>query len=252
MSPETPNRPRVGIPWRTSEEEAANNRPKIANYEDAVRRAGGEPVLIPLGDRAKQLKLMPNLDAFILPGSPADVEPAEYGETNRGMSAPADLPREQADRAILAHALSHKKPVLAICYGCQLLNVYLGGTLIQDVRSELGTTTPHRKKDLSPEPKDDPIHGAKLEGESRLAEIASGERAEINSSHHQAIAVPGKNLRVTAHSTDGVVEGVEWTGDSNWIIGVQWHPERMVGDAFSEGLFRDFVVAARGAVVRET
>ena len=146
MSPETPNRPRVGIPWRTSEEEAQGNRPKIANYEDAVRKAGGEPVLIPLSDRSEQGRLIPELDAFVLPGSPADVEPAEYGAVNHGKSAPADLPREEADRAILAHAFAERKPVLAICYGCQLLNVYLGGTLIQDVHSELGTTTPHQKK----------------------------------------------------------------------------------------------------------
>ena len=252
MSPETPNRPRVGIPWRTSEEEAQSNRPKIANYEDAVRKAGGEPVLIPLSDREEQRHLIPDMDAFVLPGSPADVEPAKYGAVNQGKSAPADAPREQTDAAILAHAFSEKKPVLAICYGCQLLNVYLGGTLIQDVHSELGTTTPHRKKDLSPEPKEDPIHGAKFEPESRLAELAAGERAKINSSHHQAIAKPGKNLRVTARSTDGIIEGVEWTGDANWVVGVQWHPERMFGDAFSERLFRDFVAAARGAVVQKS
>ena len=252
MCPETPVRPRVGIPWRTSEEEVQNNRPKIANYEDAVRKAGGEPVLVSLSDRVEQRRVIPTLDAFVLPGSPADVEPSEYGAVNNGKSAPADLPREQADRAILAHAFAEKKPVLAICYGCQLLNVYLGGTLIQDVRSELGTATPHRKKDLSPEPKDDPIHGARFEPESRLAEIASGERAKINSSHHQAIAQPGKNLRVTARSTDGVIEGVEWSGDSNWVVGVQWHPERMFGDAFSERLFRDFVGAARGAVIQKS
>jgi putative glutamine amidotransferase len=79
MSSETPNRPRVGIPWRTSEEETQNNRPKIANYEDAVRRAGGEPVLIPLSNGEEQRHLIPSMDAFVLPGSPADVEPAEYG-----------------------------------------------------------------------------------------------------------------------------------------------------------------------------
>jgi len=251
MSPETPIRPRVGIPWRTSEEEAQNNRPKIANYEEAVRKAGGEPVLISLSDGNEQRQLILTLDAFVLPGSPADVEPAEYGAVNHGLSAPADLRREHTDQAILAHALAEKKPVLAICYGCQLLNVYLGGTLIQDVKWELGTTTAHRKKDLSPEPPDDPVHGAKFEPESRLVELASGERAEINSSHHQAIAKPGKNLRVTAHSTDGIIEGVEWTGDANWVVGVQWHPERMFGDAFAERLFRDFVAAAHGAAVQK-
>ena len=145
MSSPDSNRPRVGIPWRTSEEEAQGNRPKLANYEEAVRKAGGEPVLIPLSDTTEQGRLVPAMDAFVLPGSPSDVDPAEYGAVNRGKSERADLLRERADRAILRHAFQAKKPVLAICYGCQLLNVYLGGTLVQDVRSELGTATPHRK-----------------------------------------------------------------------------------------------------------
>src|ERR1700747_3620646 len=106
MKPQNANRPRVGIPWRTSEEEAQSNRPKIANYEEAVRKAGGEPVLISLTNRSQQSRLIPTLDAFVLPGSPADVEPAEYGAKNDGLSAPADLPREQADRSILAHAFA--------------------------------------------------------------------------------------------------------------------------------------------------
>lgn len=249
MNPQESNRPRVGIPWRTSEEEAKVNRPKIANYEDAVRKAGGEPVLIPLVDRANQSRLIAGMDAFVLPGSPADVDPAEYGDVNRGRSEPPDQAREAADRAILKHAFAEKKPVLAICYGCQLLNVYLDGTLTQDLRSELGTTTPHRKKDLTPPAEQDPIHGAELEAGSRLAEVAGASQAEINSSHHQAIAKPGRNLRVTAKAPDGVIEGVEWTGDSTWVMGVQWHPERMFGDAFSERLFAAFVAAARGAVV---
>jgi putative glutamine amidotransferase len=251
MSSQESIHPRVGIPWRTSEEEAEGNRPKIANYEDAVRKAGGEPVLVPLADRGRQGELIPALDGYVLPGSPSDVEPAEYGEVNRGKSERADRAREEADRAILEHAFAQKKPVLAICYGCQLLNVYLGGTLIQDVRSELGTGTPHRKKDLNPPPEHDPIHGASFEDGSRLAEVARSTRGEINSSHHQAIGKPGRNLRVTAYAPDGVIEGVEWTGDSNWVTGVQWHPERMFGDAFSERLFAEFVAAARGVAVQK-
>jgi putative glutamine amidotransferase len=247
MSPEILNRPRVGIPWRTSQEEAQASRPKIANYEEAVRKAGGEPVLLSVNDPVQLQRLLPGLDGFVLPGSPADVEPSEYGEMNRGKSEPADLAREQADRTILKHAFEERKPVLAICYGCQLLNVYLGGTLIQDLRAELGTTTPHRKKDVSPETKEDPIHGANFEPGSRLAAISGAEQAKVNSSHHQAVDKPGKNLRVTAHSPDGIVEGVEWTGDSNWVVGVQWHPERMFGDAFAERLFSNFIVAARSA-----
>lgn len=244
---EKTKRPRVGIPWRTLQEEEVSNWSKIKNYEDAVRKAGGEPIIIPLKDQGERNRLIPTLDAYVLPGSPSDVDPAEYGAVNHGKSEPADMAREETDRAVLKHALAEKKPVLAICYGCQLLNVYLGGTLIQDLRSELGTTTPHRKKDAVPERKDDPIHGATFEPGSRLASIASSSQAEINSSHHQAIEKPGQNLRITAHAADGVIEGIEWTGDSNWVLGVQWHPERMPGDPFSERLFSDFIAAARGA-----
>lgn len=240
--------PRVGIPWRTVQEETENNRPKIQNYEDAVRKAGGEPVLLPLTRAAELRQLLPALDAFVLPGSPADVEPREYGSVNCGLSEPADPFREETDRAILKHAFAEKKPVLAICYGCQLLNVYLGGKLIQDLKAEIGTTTAHRKKDLvaegKPEPKEDPTHAATLEAGSRLAELAGDRQAVVNSSHHQAIQEPGKNLLITSRASDGTIEGVEWTGDSNWVVGVQWHPERMFGDAFSERLFRDFVAAA--------
>jgi len=237
----------VGIPWRTTQEEAESNRAKIQNYEEAVRKAGGEPILLPLTRDADLQRALPTLDAFVLPGSPADVEPREYGSANRGLSAPADAAREETDRAILKHAFGEKKPVLAICYGCQLLNVYLGGTLIQDLKAETGTTTPHRKKDLVPEAESDPIHPAALQAESRLAAIAGGTQTAVNSSHHQAINEPGRGLRITSRASDGTVEGVEWTGDANWVVGVQWHPERMFGDAFSERLFREFVVAANRA-----
>ena len=241
----------MGIPWRTSQEEAEDNRPKIQNYEEAVRNAGGQPVLLPLTHPEELQRLLPTLDAFVLPGSPADVEPSQYGAVNCGLSEPADLPREETDRTILRHAFAAKKPVLAICYGCQLLNVYLGGTLFQDLPSEAHTRIPHGKKDLGPEAKQDPIHGATFDSGSRLAAIAGGAEASINSSHHQAIAKAGRNLRITSRAIDGTIEGVEWTGDSNWVVGVQWHPERMFGDAFSEQLFREFVAAAGSAVTQQ-
>lgn len=245
------SRPRIGVPWRTSvEEEQAGStgvRGKTEDYLKAVEKAGAEGVLLPLKDQDQRNRLLSTLDAFVLPGSPADVEPRQYGSEDLGLSAPADLGREETDRAILRHAFEKKKPVLAICYGCQLLNVYLGGTLIQDLRTETGTTTPHRKKDLGPEATGDPTHEATLEFQSRLAKLAGDTHAVINSSHHQAIREPGKNLRITSRACDGTIEGVEWTGDSNWVTGVQWHPERMPGDPFSERLFREFVAAAAKA-----
>jgi putative glutamine amidotransferase len=245
MTPNGPNRPRIGIPWRTSQEEAEGNLPKIRNYVLAVEEAGGEPVLLSVENPEALKGQLPGLDGFVLPGSPADVDPKEYGATNQGKSEAADAPREGTDRAILGHAFEAQKPVLAICYGCQLLNVYLGGTLIQDLRSETGTAIPHRKRDVHPELPDDPRHDIRFTAESHLATLAGSTQAVVNSSHHQSIARPGRQLRVTAQSDDGTVECVEWAGDANWVIGVQWHPERMRGDALADRLFSELVAAAR-------
>jgi putative glutamine amidotransferase len=254
-----PSRPRIGVPWRTSQEEAEDARPKIDNYLNAVRLAGGEPVLFSLKDPVGLERLLPTLHAFILPGSPNDTAPWLYGATDRGHCADPDSHRERTDWAILDHAFSQKKPILGICYGCQLINVYLGGTLIQDAQSELGTDIAHRKKDIFPPPEDDPPHDAIFQPGSRLSRLAGGPHAVINSAHHQSIGVPGRNLRVIALAPDGIVEAVEWTGDSNWIMGVQWHPERMFAngagssggalDPFALKLFQDFVAAARGVAV---
>src|ERR1700687_3428939 len=214
MTPNGPNRPRIGIPWRTSQEEAEGNLPKIRNYVEAVQGAGGEPILLSLANPEALKSQLQGLDGFVLPGSPADVNPVEYGAVNHGKSEPADAPREHTDRAILDHAFTEKKPVLAICYGCQLLNVYLGGTLIQDVPSETATSVAHRKKDVTPEPPDDPSHNAKFEPGTRLAALAGKIEAVVNSSHHQSVGRPGRQLRVTGHASDGVVESLEWSGES--------------------------------------
>lgn len=250
MTPNGPNRPRIGIPWRTSDEEGQNPAPgkdKNRYYSDAVQKAGGEPVVVSLKDSEHLQGVLAGLDGFVLPGSPSDVDPKEYGRSNSGKSEPADYKREETDRAILKHAFAEGKPVLAICYGCQLLNVYLGGTLIQDLRSETGTNLAHRKKDLTPEPKDDPRHVARFEPGTRLAALAGGVQAEVNSSHHQSIEQPGRQLRITGRAPDGIIESVEWTGDANWVTGVQWHPERMTGDLLAERLFSELTEAARAA-----
>lgn len=251
MTPSEPIRPRIGIPWRTSEEEAQgyglDHASKTRHYADAVKKAGGDPVVLSLRDPQGLEATLSTVDGFVLPGSPADVDPREYGRSNEGKSELADEARERTDRTILGHAFAEKKPVLAICYGCQLLNVYLGGTLFQDLHSETSTQLAHRKKDLVPEPTEDPIHPARFEPDSRLAILAEATEAEVNSSHHQAIERPGRNLKITGHAPDGIVESVEWTGDSNWVTGVQWHPERMPGDPLAERLFSELTAAARAA-----
>jgi putative glutamine amidotransferase len=239
--------PRVGIPWRTSQEERDNVRAKLDYYFRAVCEAGAEPVEISLRQTPELLQeQLANLDGFVLPGSPADVDPARYGAVKHQKTNELDESRDSTDIAILDYAFRASKPVLAICYGCQLLNVYLHGTLIQDLPSERPSADRHGQTDLPPGAvKGDVQHSAVFSQGSRLARLNQDAEATINSSHHQAIDQPGNNLQITARAIDGTIEGVEWTGDANWVVGVQWHPERMVGDPFAGRLFADFVAAAR-------
>jgi putative glutamine amidotransferase len=246
MNPEHAQRPRVGVPYRTRNEELTGKRDAYDKYLGAVCIAGGIPVEISLGLEPAALETLANsVDAIILPGSPADVEPAKFGAARHPKTADADADRERTDFALLDHAIKNHKPILAICYGNQSLNVFCGGSLVQDIPSEVTTTLQHSwPKHDGPEPH----HAAKFVAGSRLAELNGGTDGKVNSSHHQSILEPGKNLRVTGHSPDGVIESVEWTGDDNWITGVQWHPERMVyQDPLAQSLFRQLIGAARKA-----
>jgi putative glutamine amidotransferase len=252
MAPDTSPKPRVGIPYRTRKEELKGERGKYDKYREAVLRAGGEPVEISLGLAADELRqLAGSLDAVVLTGSPADVNPSLYGAPRNPASAEADADRERTDFALLEHAFAEHKPVLAICYGVQSMNVFLGGTLIQDIPSALHTPIQHpwsNRDKGTPEP----FHAAKIESGSRLRELAGADEVGINSSHHQSILDPGRNLRIAARAPDGVVEAVEWTGDSNWVTGVQWHPERMAeSDRLSQRLFGTLMEVARKAAVKQ-
>jgi putative glutamine amidotransferase len=252
-------RPRVGIPWRTTQEQRAGTRDKLDFYFQAVRRAGAEPLEVSLEQSPEQLaRQLEELDAFVLPGSPADVDPSRYGASQHPKTTYLDTNRDVTDEAILAHALRASKPVLAICYGCQILNVHQKGSLIQDiadVRPDRPQAVPHGTTDLAAGAQSgDQQHDAVLSDGSVLAKLAGSTTAHINSSHHQAIDRPGEKLSVTAYAPDGTIEAVEWTGDSNWVVGVQWHPERMPDDLFAQHLFQQFVAAARAheAVAHKT
>jgi putative glutamine amidotransferase len=242
------SKPRVGVPWRNASEEAKNQRPKIDPYLDAVRAAGGEPVLLSLDQSPEQLKgVAQTLDAFVLPGSPSDVDPARYGALKHPETNAPDAARERMDATLLDHALATHKPVLAICYGTQFLNVHLGGSLVQDLPDESPSPIRHDHEDNEP----DSEHATRIES-GRVADLArraggNGAAAElvVNSSHHQAVREPGRDLRVTAHATDGTIEGLEYMGPADWIVGVQWHPERISNHAsgaeLSRALFRELI-----------
>jgi putative glutamine amidotransferase len=251
MSPGSTPSPRVGIPYRTKKEEV-KGLPELDRYLSAVRQAGAEAVPISLSSSSAELRrLAESLDGIVLSGSPADVDPVHFKAIREPECAESDPDRERVDFALLEHAFAENKPVLAICYGIQSLNVSQGGTLIQDIPRLIGTRFEHDWDCDTGAP--EPFHPVRIEPGTQLAQIAGAPEAVVNSSHHQSIKEPGRGLRITARTPDGVVESVEWTGDSNWVIGVQWHPERMAAtDAFAQSLFRGLVsaAAARRALAR--
>ena len=251
----TVSKPRVGIPWRTTTEEDRGITPKLQYYLTAVEQAEGDPVGISLRLSPEQLAAqIKDLDAFVLPGSPADVNPPLYRASRHAKTHDADANREKTDLAIIEHAFATGKPVLAVCYGCQSLNVCLGGTLYQDIASELHTDIVHSRDGL-PKEAQDPQHPARIELGGELGQLAAasglpkrdgGFDAQVNTSHHQSIRDLGHGLRLAAVAPDGVIEAVEHEPHKHWVVGVQWHPERMPSeDTFSKRLFEALVAAAR-------
>ncbi len=240
------SKPRVGLPYRTRNEELNGDFGKLEPYIAALRAAGAEPVVMSLGLSRDHLEKITNtLDAVLLPGSPADVDPSRFGVRRHSATSDPDPRREQTDWGLLEHCFAEQKPVLAICYGIQSLNVFLRGSLVQDIPSELRNAIAHEADDKKNAP--ETFHASRIEPGSKISRMA-GAAAEVrvNSSHHQSILEPGRDLRVVSRAPDGVIEAVEWTGDSNWVVGVQWHPERMAAsDALAQSLFRALVQAAR-------
>lgn len=255
----TAHHPRVGIPWRTSKEEEQNITNKLQYYFTAVKKADGEPVSISLKLPQSQLaNQIAELDAFVLPGGPADVNPALYHIPRHEKTHESDKNREATDFTILEHAFAAGKPVLAICYGCQSLNVCLGGTLFQDIPSQLRTHIVHSRDGLLPEAPD-PVHAAQIQPGGEIAQLAAavglervrdGFAVTINSSHHQSVRDLGHGLRMAAVAPDGVIEAIEHEPHKHWVIGVQWHPERMPSHPLSESLFRSLIQATRAAAAR--
>jgi putative glutamine amidotransferase len=247
MSPDS--RPLIGVPFRSlKEEDDPAARAKIEPYLRAVEAAGGRAeevsLRLPLETLAARAA---TFDAILLTGSPADVDPSWYHAERHAACGESDPCREQTDFALLDSAYSSGKPVLAICYGVQSLNVYLGGSLVQDISAVLKSDLPHAwpgRANGAPEPH----HEVAIEPGSRLAQLAGASQARVNSSHHQTLDRLGRELRVVARAPDGVIEAVELAAGP-WVLGVQWHPERMASDALAQSLFHELIAAARKQVV---
>jgi putative glutamine amidotransferase len=209
------------------------------SYVRAVQRAGGLPVLLPVDQRAPA-RVVESVDGLLLIGG-ADLDPASYGEEPEPGTEATYRDRDDFEIGTVRHALAAGIPVLAICRGMQILNVALGGTLVQDLAQRDGSTIHRRRKGTFEEAE----NHVELENGS-LAARAAGEGVHVaHCHHHQAIDRLGKGLRITGHAVeDGLPEAIE-TADGSWVLGVQWHPEARDESA----ILTAFVAAARDQAV---
>lgn len=198
------------------------------NYAQCIAEAGGVPIVIPPQSASDEILAL--VDGLMIPGG-RDIDASNWGERNHPKSKPIAPERFAAESALLEKA-DKDLPVLGICYGCQLINVHRGGSLIQHLPDVLGH--------------DQNSHGTlqeyEIEQDSKLGGML-GKRVAGKSYHHQAIRESGAGVRVVGRGEDGVIEAIE-AEDRPWMLGVQWHPERTMEDEATRRLFKEFVAAA--------
>jgi putative glutamine amidotransferase len=233
--------PRIGITMRL---ELETDRFYLSrHYSEAVEAAGGAPVHISLIPRRDYISaVMEELDGVLLPGSDSDIDPLRYGEEPHPALGSVHPVKDETDLLVLEEIEKRALPLFAICFGMQVLNVSRGGTLIQDIASQVPAAIKHQQG----VPRDRASHAIKLGKSTVLSSIAGDPSALVNSHHHQAVAKVGRNLVATAWSSDGLIEAVEDSRPERFVIGVQWHPELgWKEDRLSQALFSRFIDATK-------
>lgn len=234
-------RPIVGIPcrykWETSYYELRET------YADSLYEAGGTPLLLPLIPKANFIDaVVDKLDAICLSGAVNDVDPLLYGHEPKPALGPVVPRRDETDMMLLAAAEARRLPVLAICFGIQSLNVYRGGTLIQDIPSEVPGALKHMQGEIFTRRS----HSINITEDSLLAKLAGSTQSAVNSHHHQAVDIVGCDLEPIAWAPDGVIEAVINTRTDQFVLGVQWHPEvSWYEDPLSQAIFHHFIAVTR-------
>ncbi|HEY3062124.1 MAG TPA: gamma-glutamyl-gamma-aminobutyrate hydrolase family protein [Chloroflexota bacterium] len=225
-------RPLIGLTIGPSQAEPSYLRLR-STYSHAIEVAGGLPVLVPpLDESAALVELLQRLDAIVLPGG-LDVDPSEYGEDAHPLTE-VNRRLDDLELAVARLAARSQLPTLGICRGQQLINVALGGSLVQHIE---GHQQPGARSDLA--------HSIRVAADSRLAEII-GTGMDVNTHHHQAVGRVAPGLKAVAWAEDGTIEGLESERHA-WLLAVQFHPEDLVGfHEPSQRLFGALVEAAKG------
>lgn len=218
---------------------AVTNCAKIEDYKQALLHAGGEVRVVEHGTPVTAA--LEGVGGLLLTGG-EDVAPALYGEEKHAATVEVAPERDAFEIALAKEARRIGLPIFAICRGIQVLNVALGGTLVQDLATERPSATRHARDDAA----DQRVHGIVVQAGSRLADALGTTELDANSLHHQAIDRLATELRATAHAPDGVIEGVEVASDW-WVLGAQWHPEELIDDPrpWDRGLFAAFAARCK-------
>jgi putative glutamine amidotransferase len=221
--------------------EVMRTRSNVA-YTDAARAAGLRPYVLPILDPNDAGEMLDGMAGLILTGG-EDVDPARYGAPRHAALGEVHGDRDVFELALVRAARERRLPTLAICRGIQIANVALGGTLVQDLPTEWRSGVAHDGE----WDRDVRVHAVRATPGSRLAAALGATDLTINSMHHQAVAAVGKGLTAVAHAPDEVVEGVEWTADDWWMVGVQWHPEELTRtrEEWDRALFAAFAEEVR-------
>jgi putative glutamine amidotransferase len=206
-------------------------------YIDSVRRAGGIPLLVAPGEM-RVAELLERVDGLLLIGG-GDIDPALYHGRTHETIYNVDAERDRSEIALVRHAAENAVPTLGICRGAQIINVALGGTLVEHVPDVAGEKVAHRTPDRQPT-----RHPVAITPGSRLARILGVTDLEPSSWHHQAVRAPAPGLSVVAHAPDGTIEAIE-KADHPWLVGIQFHCElRAAVDPTEQRVFDELVRAA--------
>jgi len=209
-----------------------------AAYVTALERAGLIPLIVPpLSSAEAAASVLDSVAGLVLTGG-EDVDPARYGEKRHEKVVSVNAARDATEAALVEEARARGTPVLAICRGIQILNVALGGSLVQDIPTQCESTIDHDEEGA----RTSRSHDISIEPGSLIAKAVGTEHCSVNSFHHQSVKRVADGMRVTARSPDGIIEGIESTDEDWWAMGVQWHPEEMTESAepWDRGLFKAF------------